>query len=230
MSVEDNARQLICQVGRSLFERGYVHSTAGNISVALPDKAGGGYLITPSDACLGFLDPEALARTDSALQQTSGARMSKTIQLHHRIYTAAAATGQPAGCIIHTHSTNCVAATFGVGPRDGPHFEPIPPITPYFVMKVGHVPLIPYARPGADGVAIQVEAAIHAYAAQDCILRAVLLEHLGPVVWAGCPMSAMAVLEELEETARLWMMSGATLPPLSPQALAELEEVFGARW
>src|ERR1700722_14471350 len=96
-------RQEVCRVGRSLFERGYVHSTAGNISVRLPD----GFLITPSEACLGFLRPEILATVGADGVQISGERASKTLPLHRRIYGADA----DAGCVIHTHSTHLVALT-----------------------------------------------------------------------------------------------------------------------
>jgi len=108
---ENAARSEICRVGRSLFERGYVHATAGNISVALDESEGGGFLITPTDACLGFLEPDRLARLDARGEQLSGDRASKTIALHRRIYAASAATGAPAHCVIHTHSTHCVALT-----------------------------------------------------------------------------------------------------------------------
>jgi ribulose-5-phosphate 4-epimerase/fuculose-1-phosphate aldolase len=119
-----------------------VHASAGNISVRLPD----GYLITPTDACLGQLDPARLARLDLEGRQVDGDRASKTLALHRRIY---AADGE-ARCVIHTHSTHLVGLTLqGVWHAD----DIVPPITPYFVMKVGHVPLIPYGRPGAPEVA-----------------------------------------------------------------------------
>ena len=104
---EDEAREEMVRVGRSLFGRGYVHATAGNISVRLA----GGFLITPTDACLGFLEADRLAKLDAQGQQLSGDRASKTIVLHRRIYEATAAAGQPAGCIIHTHSTQLVACS-----------------------------------------------------------------------------------------------------------------------
>ena len=100
---EMELRQEICRVGRSLFERGYVHSTAGNISVRLAD----GFLITPTEACLGFLEPEALSKVGADGVQVSGERASKTLTLHRRIYAADA----DAGCVIHTHSTHLVALT-----------------------------------------------------------------------------------------------------------------------
>ncbi|MCF8211715.1 MAG: class II aldolase/adducin family protein, partial [Rhodoferax sp.] len=108
---ETQAREDICRVGRSLFERGYVHATAGNISVRLDAAAGGGFLITPTDACLGFLDPAKLARLDAQGQQQSGDRASKTIALHTQIYRAATAFDAHTRCVIHTHSTHCVALT-----------------------------------------------------------------------------------------------------------------------
>ena len=189
-------RQEICRVGRSLFERGYVHSTAGNISVRLPD----GFLITPTEACLGFLKPEALAKVGADGVQVSGDRASKTLALHRRIYAADA----NAGCVIHTHSTHLVALTLaGVWKRE----DILPPLTPYYVMKVGHVPLIEYHRPGDPAVGDLVAQAIERMRAQGTPIRAVMLDRLGPNVWHSTPASAMAALEELEETARLWLVA-----------------------
>ena len=218
---ESAAREEICRVGRSLFERGYVHATAGNISLRLDD----GFLITPTDACLGFLDPASLARVDAAGRQRDGAPASKTLALHRRIYEAHAAPGAVPRCVIHTHSTHCVALTLGE-----PAAELLPPITPYFVMKVGHVPVVPYHRPGAAEVGDQVAALIARYAAQGTPLRAVMLARLGPNVWHDTPAQAMAVLEELEETAKLWLLAQPKPQPLDAQALAELESAFGCRW
>jgi ribulose-5-phosphate 4-epimerase/fuculose-1-phosphate aldolase len=215
------AREEICRVGRSLFERGYVHATAGNISVRLDD----GFLITPTDACLGFLDAAQLARVDAGGQQVSGERASKTLALHRRIYEAQAALGAPVRCVIHTHSTHCVALTLG-----DPQGELLPPITPYFVMKVGHVPVVPYHRPGDPQVAEAVAALIARYGRQGTPIRAVMLSRLGPNVWHESPAQAMAVLEELEETAKLWAMSPTPPAPLSEEAIAELRSVFGAVW
>jgi len=226
---EEALRQEICRVGRSLFERGYVHATAGNISVALHESEGGGFLITPTDACLGFLEPERLAWLDAQGQQQSGDRASKTIALHRRIYAASAATGAPAHCVIHTHSTHCVALTLDAATAGAPR-ELLPALTPYFVMKVGHVPVIDYARPGDVLSAERVETAIAHYAAAGTPIRAVMLERLGPNVWHDTPAAAMATLEELEETARLWLLSGRAAAPLGPEQIASLRETFGAQW
>ena len=214
---ESFAREEICRVGRSLFDRGYVHATAGNISVRLDD----GFLITPTDACLGFLDPAQLARVGFDGKQTSGAAASKTLALHRRIYEAA----PDARCVIHTHSTHCVALT--LQPTGD---ELLPPITPYFVMKVGHVPVVPYHRPGDPKVGDAVAALIAQYARQGTPIRAVMLARLGPNVWHATPAQAMAVLEELEETAKLWDLAVAEPQPLSAEAIAELRATFGASW
>jgi 3-dehydro-4-phosphotetronate decarboxylase len=214
---DTHAREEMCRVGRSLFERGYVHATAGNISVRLDD----GFLITPTDACLGFLDPATLSKVDNEGRQVSGAPASKTLALHRRIYTAS----RGAGCVIHTHSAHCVALTLS-----DPHGDLLPPITPYFVMKVGHVPVVPYFRPGAPEAADAVSELIGRHAMQGTPLRAVMLTRLGPNVWHDTPAQAMAVLEELEETARLWLLAQPRPQPLSPEAIQELRVAFGARW
>ncbi|MEJ8857209.1 aldolase [Variovorax robiniae] len=223
---ESQAREEICRVGASLFARGYVHATAGNISVRLED---GGHLITPTDACLGALDPARLARLDADGRQTSGDRASKTISLHMRIYTAARRFDADTRCVIHTHSTHCVALSL-----DSPAHaaeELLPPLTPYFIMKVGHVPLIPYHRPGAPEAAEAVARSITRHGESGVPIRAVMLERLGPNVWHDTPAAAMATLEELEETARLWLLTRDRYPaPLDQPAIDELRASFGARW
>lgn len=218
---ETQAREEICRVGRSLFERGYVHATAGNISVRLDD----GFLITPTDACLGFLDPTALAKVDAEGRQISGARASKTLALHRAIYDAALRFDTGTRCVIHTHSTHCVALSLHAA---GP--ELLAPITPYFVMKVGHVPLMPYERPGAPAMAHAVAQAIAHYGDAGRPIRAVMLPRLGPNVWHDTPAAAMALLEELEETARLTLLAPAPLQPLDDTQIDALRQTFGARW
>ena len=220
ISKESQAREEICRVGKSLFDRGYVHATAGNISVRLDD----GFLITPTDACLGFLDPEKIAKLDTNLQQVSGDRASKTIALHAGIYSASAPFSTKAACIIHTHSTHCVAKSLQSGSA-----ELLDAITPYFVMKVGHVPVISYHRPGDAAAAREVAETIARYGQRGTPLRAVMLQRLGPNVWSSSPASAMAVLEELEETAKLALLHPNTTP-LQEQQIEELRQTFGAIW
>lgn len=225
---ESQVREEICRVGRSLFERGYVHATAGNISVRLEEAQGGGFLITPTDACLGFLEPARLARLDADGRQLTGDRASKTFALHSRIYQAARQFDGQTTCIIHTHSTHCVALTLGAQAESAA--ELLPAITPYFVMKVGHVPLIAYQRPGAPEAAQQVAEVIRRYGEAGTPIRAVMLARLGPNVWHDSPMAAMAVLEELEESAKLMSLSAARIAPLSDAQIEDLRQTFAARW
>ena len=212
MTPETRIREEICTVGASLYQRGYTVGAAGNISARLDD----GWLITPTDVCLGRLDPAELAKVDLAGNWVSGAKPSKTLALHQGIYQAdPAARG-----VVHTHSTHLVALTLaGVWRED----EVLPPITPYQGMKVGRIPLIPYRRPGDPVAAAQVAA----LAAQ---VRGALFERLGPVVWERSVSHASYVLEELEETARLWLMADPRPAPLSEAAIEELRATFGARY
>ena len=219
----DRLRHEICRVGCSLFERGYVHATAGNISVRVPAGEGGGFLITPTDACLGQLQPQALAWVSDSGQRQGGDPASKTLALHRRIY----ATDPAAHCVVHTHSTHLVALTLQGVWSD---VDVLPPITPYYVMKVGHVPLIHYHRPGDPAVADLVAQAITGGQLVGKPLRAVLLDRLGPTVWHETPAAAMATLEELEETARLWLLVQPRPQPLTPAQIDELRRVSGARW
>jgi ribulose-5-phosphate 4-epimerase/fuculose-1-phosphate aldolase len=209
---EARIREEICITGASLYQRGYTVGSAGNISARLDD----GWLITPTDACVGRLDPTDIAKVDLAGNAVSGGKPSKTLALHRGIY---ARNAQTRG-IVHTHSTHLVALTLaGVWSET----DVLPPITPYYVMKVGHIPLIRYRRPGDPQVAEQI-------AALADTVRGVLLERLGPVVWERSVAQASYALEELEETARLWLMTIPRPAPLDAAALDELRNVFGARW
>jgi 3-dehydro-4-phosphotetronate decarboxylase len=220
---ESQAREEICRVGKSLFDRGYVHATAGNISVRLDD----GYLITPTDACLGFLDPAQLSKLSFSLAHMSGAIASKTIAVHASIYSASRQFDALTACVIHTHSTHCVAQSLAMHAVDA---ELLPAITPYFVMKVGHVPHIAYHRPGDPAAAQLVADAITRYGQAGTPIRAVMLARLGPNVWHSSPAAAMAVLEELEETAKLMHVSSPKPTPLTESQIQELRSTFGARW
>ena len=216
---ESSLRESICRVGRSLYQRGYVHATAGNIS----GRNGAGIIITPTDACLGDLRPEQLAAVDAAGTQISGEPASKTLALHRRIYACA----PEASCVIHTHSHHLVALTLqGVWQPN----DILPPLTPYYVMKVGHVPLVPYRRPGDPQVAELVAGLIERFAACGTPIRAVMLDRLGPNVWHRSVEQASAVLEEMEETARLWLASGRAAAPLSDPQIEQLRATFGAAW
>ncbi|MCP1479205.1 aldolase [Pseudomonas chlororaphis] len=209
---EQALREEICDVGRSLYQRGYTVGSAGNISARLDD----GWLITPTDVCLGRLDPAAIAKVNLAGEWVSGDKPSKTLALHRQVYDR----NPGVGGVVHTHSTHLVALTLaGVWQPD----DILPPLTPYQVMKVGHIPLIGYQRPGSPKVAEQVAQLANS-------VRGVMLERLGPVVWESSVAKASYALEELEETARLWLMSNPKPAPLDQAALDELRETFGAHW
>ena len=225
---EQQAREEVCRVGKSLFERGYAHSTAGSISVLLGEQC----LITPTDACLGFLQPEQLVLLRSDGAHAGPLAPSKTAVIHRAIYTASAPTAWPARCVIHTHSSSSVAVSMQAQHPPGLAgvAELLAPITPYFVMKVGHVPLIPYWRPGAPEMAREMRRLIAQYAEQGLHLRALMSARLGPSVWGANLGSAMATLEELEETAKLWLLSAGAASALDAVALSELRSVFGAYW
>ncbi|WLH81299.1 MULTISPECIES: 3-oxo-tetronate 4-phosphate decarboxylase [unclassified Pseudomonas] len=209
---EQAQRDEICEVGRSLYQRGYTVGSAGNISARLDD----GWLITPTDICLGRLTPAAIAKVNLKGEWVSGEKPSKTLALHRQVYDR----NPSVGGVVHTHSTHLVALTLaGVWRAD----DILPPLTPYQVMKVGHIPLIGYQRPGSPMVAEQVAQLANS-------VRGVMLERLGPVVWESSVAKASYALEELEETARLWLMSNPRPAPLDQAALDELRETFGAHW
>ena len=228
---ETQAREAICQMGARLYQRGYLHGTVGNISIRLTDAV----IITPTDACLGVLDPARLAKVSLSGEHLGGDRPSKTIALHQAIVAAARAFDPDTACVLHTHSHACVARSLLLCSQPQAIDTTtalqdfLPPITPYFVMKVGHVPHIPYARPGAASVVQAVEAAITAHGQAGHPIRAVMLAKLGPTVWHSSPEATLAVLEELEETARLTLQVPQA-EPLSDEALEELRQAFGARW
>ncbi|MGS0943001.1 3-oxo-tetronate 4-phosphate decarboxylase [Pseudomonas luteola] len=212
MSKERRLREEICDVGRSLYARGYTVGSAGNISARLED----GWLITPTDACLGRLEPAVIAKVDLAGEWVSGDKPSKTLALHRQVYDRNPAMQ----AVVHTHSTHLVALTLaGVFSQD----EILPPITPYQVMKVGRIPLIGYERPGSPRVAERVAELANR-------VRGVMLERLGPVIWERSVSQASYALEELEETARLWLLTQPRPASLSDEALQELREVFSAVW
>jgi ribulose-5-phosphate 4-epimerase/fuculose-1-phosphate aldolase len=209
VSVEAELREEICRIGALMFQRGHVVGSAGNISARLDD----GFLITPTDACLAMLDPAKLAKLDSAGQQISGDRGSKTIILHRSIYDADPA----AQAVVHSHSPHLVALSLLSQPG-----QPIaPPLTPYSMMKVGPIPLLPYRRPGAPEVADLVRAEVGR-------ATGVMLQALGPVIWHRSVTAGFFTLEELEETAKLALLLRGQAPRLlSTGEIDELHQVFG---
>ena len=206
---EFSLREDIVRFGRSLFDRGLTAGSSGNISVRLDD----GWLLTPTNACLGNLDPARLAKLDWQGQLVSGDQPSKEAFLHRAMYEARHA----AGAIVHLHSTHSAAVSC-MGGLD--HSNCIPPLTAYFVMKIGRLPLVPYFRPGdpALGEAIRSLAGKHS---------SVLLANHGPVVSGTSLEAAMYATEELEETAKLFLLLRNTATnPLTAGQIEELKRVF----
>lgn len=204
-------RTLLVELAASLFARGFSVGSAGNISVRLDD----GYLITPTNSSLGRLDPERLSRLDSAFNHVGGDKPSKEVFMHRAFYTART----DAGAVVHLHSTQATAVSCL---PDVDAANPIPPLTPYFVMRVGRrMPIVDYYRPGDPAM----EPAIHA-AARDA--RAVLLANHGPVVSGRTLTDAVYAAEELEEAAKLFLMLRGTSPRLLTAAqVDELLTTFG---
>jgi 3-dehydro-4-phosphotetronate decarboxylase len=199
MREETRVRDEICEVGRSLFSRGFTFGSTGNISVRLPD---GGWLMTPTNVSLGRLDPGALSKFDSDGRFVSGNRPTKEALLHFCMY------GQrsDARAVVHLHSTHAVAVSLlaDIDPRDA-----LPPLTAYFVMRVGCLPLAPYFPPGDENLAKAVETLAGEH-------HAVLLANHGPVVAGTTLENAQYATEELEETAKLFLMlRGQKIRPLT---------------
>lgn len=209
MSDEAKLRESFVKWGRSLFERGYTSGSSGNLSARLPE----GFLMTPTNSCLGFLDPAKLSKLDSAGKHVGGDPPTKEIPLHMGFYE-----GRPScGAVVHLHSTYATALSClaDIDPDDA-----IPPVTPYVVMRVGRVPLVPYTHPGAADVKplILAKAPDHA---------AVLLGNHGPVVSSKSFEAAVFAAEELEETAKLVLLTrGLNVRQLSPKIVGELDQMF----
>ena len=210
MSEECKARDEICDVGASLFQRGLTFGSTGNISVRLSD---GSYLMTPTNASLGRLDPAKLSRFDPTGRFLDGDPATKESFLHFCMYQQR----QGAGAVVHLHSTHSVAVSLlaDLDPEDV-----LPPLTAYFVMRVGRLPLVPYIPPGDEALA----KAVGALAGRH---HAVLLANHGPVVAGSSLANAQYATEELEETAKLFLMLQAhKIRPLTPEQVDELRRRY----
>ena len=202
---ESKLREEICLLGKSMFDRGLTVGSSGNISVRTDD----GWLMTPTNSCLGRLDPATLSKVDAKGALLSGDKQTKESFLHLSVY------GQrpEAGAVVHLHSTHSVAVSClaDVEPQ-----QPIPPITAYYVMKIGNLILLPYYAPGDMALANAVREVAGKH-------HAILLANHGPIVAGKDLESAVYATEELEETARLYLMlRGNRLKILTPEQVAEL--------
>lgn len=192
-------RELVCRMGRSLFERGLTPGSSGNISVR---SERGGWLCTPTNASLGFLDPARLSRLDADGRLIDGDQPTKEVPLHAALYDSRAKSG----AIVHLHSTHSVAVSMlpDIDPADV-----FPPLTAYYLMRIGRTALIPYHRPGDPAVGDAIRGLAGRYSA-------VLLSNHGPVVAGDDLEAAVWATEELEETARLHLLLQGRHPRLLP--------------
>jgi ribulose-5-phosphate 4-epimerase/fuculose-1-phosphate aldolase len=206
---ESALRESICYVAKSIFDRGLTHGSTGNVSARCED----GWLLTPTGSSLGRLDPARLSKLDWEGKLISGAPPSKESFLHLAMYRER----ERNGAVIHLHSTHSVAVSVleEVDPKDV-----LPPITAYYVMRIGTLPLVPYFAPGDMALAD----AVRGYAGKH---HALLLANHGPVV-AGTDLAAASdAVEELEATARLYLLlRGSRIRTLSAEQCAELRRRF----
>lgn len=206
---EKATRELLVRLSRSLFERGYSVGSAGNISVAVDD----GILMTPTNSCLGFLDADRISKLDRNGRHISGDKPSKEVFLHQAFYETRPGTG----AVVHLHSTYATALSCL---PDLDEHDCIAPLTPYVVMRVGQVRLLPYVRPGEPAMGEMIRELNGQYAA-------VLLANHGPVVTAKDLTTAVYAAEELEETAKLLVLLRGQNPRLLTQAqIDELNTAF----
>ena len=206
---ENRLREAIALIGESLYDRGLAHGSAGNISVKLAD----GWLMTPTNSCLGRLDPARISRLDTRGKLVSGDKPSKEAFLHIAMYEER----PQCGAVVHLHSVHSVA----VSCIDGLDEENVfPPITAYAIMQVGRLALVPYFPPGDEALAEAVRAVAGKH-------HAVLLANHGPVVGGSSLDAAVNAIEELEQTAKLMLLlQGHPTRYLTPEQVAELNRRF----
>jgi 3-dehydro-4-phosphotetronate decarboxylase len=206
---EAELREQICLLGKSIFDRGYTHGSTGNISAKLDD----GWLLTPTNSCLGRLDPARLSRMSWNGELVSGDPPSKEAFLHLAMYEER----QSFAAVVHLHSSHSVAVSMlaELDPRDV-----LPPLTAYYVMRIGALPLVPYFKPGDR----QLARAVREMARKH---HAVLLANHGPVVGGVSLGAAVDAVEELEETARIYLLlQGRPMRLLTPQQIEELRAAY----
>lgn len=209
MSEESRLRDEIAALGRMLHDLGLSHGSTGNISARLGD----GWLLTPTNSRLGRLDPARVAKLDDQGHHLAGDQPSKEAFLHQSVYERRGS----ARAIVHLHSTHSVAVSCldGIDPDDV-----LPPLTAYYVMRVGRLPLIPYFPPGDRRLADAVRAVARDHAS-------VLLANHGPVVAGRSLDAAAGAIEELEVTAKLYLLlHGQGTRPLTPEQVLELRRLY----
>lgn len=214
MSEEARTREQVCLLAKSMYDRGLTAGASGNISVRLSD---GRFVITPTGSCFGRLDPARLSLCDADMVLLSGDAPTKEVPLHSAFYQ----TRSTAGAVVHLHSSHSVALS--TLPDTDPD-NMLPPITAYGVMRLGKVKMLPYFMPGD----VAMGDAIRGLAGKR---SAVVLAHHGPVVAGKDLEAAVYAAEELEETARLALLTRGLNPNLLSQAqINGIVEKFGVQW
>ncbi|MBP7241463.1 aldolase [Amaricoccus sp.] len=214
MSAEAALRELVCTLARSLFDRGLTGGSTGNISARTPD---GGLLVSPTGASFGRLDPARLSRFDEGGRLIGGDPPTKEMPLHSAFYD----TRSSAGAVVHLHSCHAVALSLlaEVNPDDF-----LPPLTPYAIMKLGRVKLLPFFLPGDPSMG----AAVRGLAGRRA---AVMLANHGPVVAGRDVEAACNAIEELEDTARLALLTRGMKPrALTPDQVRAVVDRFDVEW
>ena len=207
---ENALREQMVELGRSLYQRGLAHGSAGNISVRLSD----GWLMTSTNSCLGRLDPARISRLDANGALMSGDKPSKETFLHIAMYRE-----RSAGAVVHLHSVHAVAVSCLADIDPGDVF---PPVTAYAIMQVGKLALAPYYPPGDESLADAVRKLAGRH-------HSILLANHGPVVAGATLDAAVNAIEELEQTARLMLLlRGQPLRLLTPEQVAELNRRFSS--
>ncbi len=185
---ENEAREALARFGESLYARGYARGSSGNLSARLPN----GLLVTPTNSCLGRLDPGRISKLDLAGKHVSGDAPSKEGFLHLAMYEERPS----AQAIVHLHCTHCVAVSCM---RHADPSDVLPPITAYYIMRIRRLPLVPYFRPGDRALAKAVREKARKH-------HAMLLANHGPVVAGKSIEDAAYNAEEMEETAKLFLL------------------------
>jgi 3-dehydro-4-phosphotetronate decarboxylase len=209
---EQELREQLATLGKSLFDRGYTCGSSGNISVRHDD----GMLITPTNSCLGRLDPGRISKVDWDGNVLAGDKPSKEAPLHLAMYAARPGDGS----VVHLHSTWAVAASCLA---DVDRADVLPAATPYYIMRVGRLPLVPFFPPGDDRLADHI-----ASLAKEC--RAILLANHGPIIAAHDLDTAVTAAEELEENAKLFfILRDQQANFLTPEQRDEVQRRFPNR-
>ena len=206
---ENSERDSICRLAKSLFDRGLTIGSSGNISVRLAD----GWLMTPTGSSMGNLDPNEISKLDLSGNLISGKSPTKESFLHIAMYDER----PESGAVVHLHSTHSVAVSClaGIDKKNV-----LPPITAYYVMKIGKLPLVPYFPPGDINLAKAVKEMASSH-------HAVLLANHGPVVAGKTLEDAVYAIEELEETARLFLLlRNMKTQYLNEKQVKKLEELY----